>query len=183
MTTAKFYMVFDVESVGLHGESFAVGWVVMEPERFEVIDEGIIVARYASHTTGTNEWVEQNVISHLPAPTVHTPFQMREAFWAMWREWAQRGAHLYADCGWPVEARFLAACVDQARYSAQVRDRDGPFPLHEIADWYEAAGVREVERLPNELPEHNPLNDARASARGLAMAIKKLRGAGACTAV
>ncbi len=29
MKTEKLFFVFDVESIGLHGEGFAVGWVVV----------------------------------------------------------------------------------------------------------------------------------------------------------
>jgi hypothetical protein len=44
----------------------------------------------------------------------------------------------------------------------------GPYPLHDLASILLAHGrdpLAKNERLPEELPEHDPLNDARQSAR------------------
>jgi hypothetical protein len=79
-----------------------------------------------------------------------------------------------ADCAWPVEARFLARCVND---KPREREWQGPYPLMEIASYLEAAGMdpmKEYDRLPSELPKHNPLCDARQSARMLSMALARI---------
>lgn len=82
------------------------------------------------------------------------------------------GELLAADCAWPVEARFLAACVDAL---PDERRFAGPYPLMEISTWMMAAGqdpMKTHARLESELPQHNPLADARQSARLLMEAIE-----------
>ena len=80
-------MVFDVESVGLHGEGFAVGWVVIT-ESGEVVEERRLSCDPA-HAAGSDEgraWVALNVP---PLPiTSPTPEHLRTAFWEAWRKWA-----------------------------------------------------------------------------------------------
>jgi hypothetical protein len=49
------------------------------------------------------------------------------------------------------------------------------YPLHEVATALLIAGINEKDhpRLPDELPEHNPVNDARYSARLFLLAMNK----------
>lgn len=158
------FMVFDVESIGLHGEGFAVGFVVVAPDGTE-LDSGAYscLPDMALGDIPGRAWIVENV----PAmePTHGTPRQVRDAFWTKWREWADKGAALVADCAWPVEARFLCACVDQ---DSMNRAWSGPYPLHDLASVLFAAGMdpnATYPRLDNELPAHHPLADARQSAR------------------
>lgn len=155
--------VFDVESVGLHGEGFAVGYVVIG-EDGETLEEGIAVCP-AESCLGDNEdmeWVRENV----KAETTHGyVYGVHHFFWTAWRKWADRKASCWADCLWPVEAKFLSACIadDPVR-----RVWLGPYPFFDVATLLLAAGQDPLEnypRLANELPAHNPLNDARQSAR------------------
>lgn len=177
-------MVFDVESVGLHGEGFAVGWVVINCS-------GTVHAggRHCCHPDTARgdiagrAWVRNNV--KIPEcgdwidtdkGTWRNPVQVRTAFWREWQHWKREGAVLVADCGWPVEARFLAACVDDDQTR---REWEGPYPMHELASIRLAAGLNPLgaeERLPDELPAHDPLCDARQSARLLVEALRKIRG-------
>lgn len=166
-------MVFDVESIGLHGEGFAVGYVVVDGDG-AVFDSG----RYACPTAkavGPDDgraWVAENCP---PIVATHDfPRQIRAAFWNQWLAHKERGAVLVADCAWPVEARFLASCVDD---DAQ-RTWEGPYPLHELASFMVAAGMDPMatyDRRSDE-PQHDPLGDARQSARLLVSALKKLAG-------
>jgi hypothetical protein len=159
------FMVFDVESIGLHGEGYAVGFVVVDAEGNK-LDEGL----YACHPYGARgskedfEWVEKNAPS-IP-PTHEAPWLMRAAFWRKWMQWKSDGVTiLLADCAWPVEARFLTQCVDD---SPLARKWDGPYPLHDLASFLLANGRNPLEkygRIEGELPEHNPLCDAKQSAR------------------
>lgn len=169
------FFVFDVESIGLHGQGFAVGWVVVDIEGQE-LDRGYLsFSRDNAFGTLVNrKWVEENVIPHLPDP-VHTyPQNMRSAFWDKWLEWKAKGATLWADCAWPVEARFLADCVDD---NTENREWEGPYPLHEISTILFVAGIDptgKFPRLENEEPAHHPTCDARQSARILIEALSKL---------
>lgn len=163
--------VFDVESIGLHGEGFAVGYVVMDKEGNRM-DSGCL-ATDPCHAKGNAEghdWAKKNIgrIEH----THNSAWQMRSAFWSKWQEWKAKGATLYADCAWPVEARFLIACIDD--YPA-AREWGGPYPLHDIASVCAAKGIDPITtktRLEDELPVHNPLADARQSARLLLEAFR-----------
>jgi hypothetical protein len=158
-------MVFDVESVGLHGEGFAVGWVVLDHLGNEVTC-GLLSCLDRMASAGTQPdraWVQENVIPHLPFPTHGGPFDLREAFWKVYKDEAPD--ELWADCPWPVEARFLNACIDQCR---DARNWEGPYPLLDVGVMIRASGLDAMAnhpRRPDEKPAHNPLNDARQSAR------------------
>lgn len=172
MTVPDLFMVFDVESVGLHGEAFAVGYVICGPNV-----DAMAGAHYAcppEAAMGGEEgriWIAQNCPPITPTHT--TPREVRDAFWADWLFWKERGAVLVADCQWPVEARFLIACIDDA---PNERGWSGPYPLHELASFMVAAGMDPMatyDRLPDE-PQHDPLGDAKQSARLLLQALGKV---------
>ena len=167
----KLYMVFDVESIGLHGEGFAVAYVVIDGDG-RTHDERVFACdpNIADGVSKDREWVAANV----PAleETHGYPLGVRAAFWRQWMIWKERGAILVADCAWPVEARFLADCVDD---KMSERKWEGPYPLHDLASIILATGgdpLATNERLPKELPAHHPLMDARQSARLLVQAMK-----------
>jgi hypothetical protein len=164
------FMVFDVESIGLHGEGFAVGYVVCN-RRGEVLEEATLATdpTRASGEPKNLAWVMENIPA-MPCD-YFSPYEVREEFWARWMRWKALGAVLVADCCWPVEARFLAACVDDCK---PTREWEGPYPLHDLASVLLALGrdpLATNERLPIELPAHHPLNDARQSARLLLEAL------------
>ncbi len=165
-------MSFDVESCGLHGEGFAVGYVVIW--RGEEVENGCFASplHMASGNAEDREWVKDNV----PEIKSESPdaFTVEEKFWKRWMIWKNNGAVLAADCGWPVESRFLCACIDNL-----ICDRkwDGPYPLIEISSILLAAGIDplgQFDRLESEMPKHDPVCDARQSARLMMEAIKKL---------
>jgi hypothetical protein len=167
---AQTFMVFDVESIGLHGEGFAVGYVVVN-RAGETLDQGLVACDplRAQGDLKNLAWVQENV----PAFECgcFSTYEVREEFWSAWMRWKGRGAVLVADCAWPVEARFLALCVDDAKIS---REWEGPYPLHDLASVMLALGKDPLatnDRLPSELPAHHPLNDARQSARLLVEAL------------
>lgn len=169
MKPDQLFMVFDVESIGLHGEGWAVGWVVVDMHGTK--------HDYGRHSCDPNLaqgehegrlWVANNVPNL--TEICDDPQEVRERFWAAWNHWRGKCAVLVADCAWPVEARFLAACVDDAPGE---REYQGPYPLHELASFMVAAGMDPMatyERLPDE-PQHDPLGDARQSARLLLQAL------------
>lgn len=171
----KIFMM-DVESIGLHGEAFAVAWLVCDSETGEELDSGryAINWRQAQGDTQDREWVEQNIRYIVPTHT--SAAEMREDFWVVWKRWRQNGAILAADCPWPVESRFLAQCVD---YDRATMKWEGPYPLLDVvsvrlgaAESVEQA-MEGGERLPDELPLHDPLADCRQSMRVLLAALKR----------
>lgn len=174
------FMVFDVESVGLHGEGFAAGWVVVNAKG-ETQGGGLAHCppENARGSRQNLEWVKANV----GLPEVNgrdpdrgqwlTPREVRDAFWRDWMWWKAKGARLAADVAWPVEARFLAACIDD---DLQVREWDGPYPLIDIASVRFAAGLDPLgteSRREDEQPAHHPGGDAKQSARLLCEALSK----------
>jgi hypothetical protein len=169
-------MVFDVESVGLYGEGFAVGWVVITDKGVE-LESGLCYAPIdtAAGRGADRRWVETHVIPALKNTSPQTPetevFQLscpvavRHHVWAKWLHWRGVGARLAADVPFPVEATFLKACVDDAPHS---RGDQGPYPLIDIASMRFSVGMDPAsteERREGEFPAHNPLADARQSAR------------------
>jgi hypothetical protein len=158
------FMVFDVESIGLHGEGFAVGYVVVNCAGETLEEADMSCSPFSARGEPKNlRWVQENVPTM--AYEYFSPHELREAFWQVWMRWKALGAVLVADCCWPVEARFLAACIDDG---GGAREWEGPYPLHDLASFLLAHGKDPLaanERLPRELPAHHPLNDARQSAR------------------
>ena len=156
----------DVESNGLHGEGFAIGAVLLAADGTEA------ATFYARCPIGgdVDPWVRDNVLPPLAdAPETHpTARAMRDAFW-QWMAEHREGALIVADCGWPVEAGMLSACVadDPSRAFA------GPYPLHEVATLLVAAGLDPMasyaERVLSPAArvahrKHHPTDDARVSA-------------------
>lgn len=173
MTSMKqdLFMVFDVESIGLHGEGFAVAWVVVNLDG-ERLDEGCLACNPAQ-CAGTDEsrlWVSENVPPlECTSPTRH---HLLNTFWFAWRYWADKGAVLVADCAWPVETNFMSACV---RQNCVEREWQGPYPLHDLASVLLALDRDPLainERQADELPTHHPLMDSRQSARLLIQALQ-----------
>ncbi len=166
------FMVFDVESVGLHGEGFAVARVVVD-RNGQRLGEGCIACDHydCSGTDENRQWVVKNIPPiKISSPN---PQHLRDTFWNEWRHWAGLGAVLVADCAWPVEANFVSQCVNS---NHKEREWQGPYPLYDIASIQLAMGedaLAVTQRMPDELPVHHPLMDARQSARQL---VSLLRG-------
>lgn len=169
------FFIFDVESIGLHGEGFAVGGGVYingaAQEEFRFCCPMDSAEGWSSED---KKWVEENVpvmeITHRKPP------MMREDFWKKWLEAKAKypGITMAAECLWPVEAAFVASCVYQAQLE---RNWSGPYPFHEIASIMLAAGMDPMathDRTASEQPAHEPLADARLSARLLAEALTRM---------
>jgi len=177
---SKIYMAFDVESIGLHGDGFAVGFCVVDENGTE-LDHGLFTCN-RDDADGPKEargWIDEYVPSMVA--THRNPEGIRHAFWNMWTSWKLKGAKLAAEVPWPVEANFLTECINDARRKTRggmaesEREWDGPYPLIDIASVRLAVGkdpLAKEERKKGELPEHHPLADSRQSARLLCEALK-----------
>jgi hypothetical protein len=83
------------------------------------------------------------------------------------------------ECIWPVETNFVSACVAQC----ESRKWAGPYPFIDVTSVMAAAGMdamKSYDRLPEELPAHSPLADARLSARLLQKALSVISSMAYC---
>ncbi len=180
----QYYFIWDGESLGLHGEGFAVAGGVYKSDGTEVFtfafDSPLHMAldnlEVRSRESEDSKWVAENVTIHPSSFQSKLPKYTRARFWDTWLTCKEKypGIIMAVECGWPVEARFLEDCIKD---DPERRNWDGPYPLHEIASIMLAAGMDPMatyERLPNELPAHEPLADARLSARLLFEALARL---------
>ena len=162
--------IFDVESIGLHGQAFAVAGGILTPGATELVDEFCYAVHpdKASGSPEDRDWVRR----HVPPLAETHPHQeaMAQDFWTRWRDAADiPGMRAAADCTWPVEASWLSFCVKSCGFeAAKERWWTGPYPFIDIGTLILAAGgnpTQTFNRLPSELPAHHPLQDSRQSAR------------------
>ena len=186
MNADQIFTVFDVESVGLHGQAFAVAVHTFGPAG--VLYEHLMMCDPSGCEGDPEdlEWVLENCRPQEWRSSVdysfsirQTPLEVRQCFWEYWMrvQTAYPGVLLAADVPWPVEARFLAACIDDNVVS---RKWLGPYPIIDVASVRFAAGfdaLADEERKENEQPAHHPLADCRQSARLLREALAKCNGA------
>lgn len=169
----KRWLVFDVESIGLHGEGFSVGGGVFIDG---AIQYGFTLSCDPSKADGADddrEWVDRNI--PVLESTHRDPYMVRQSFWELWQKEKENGTVMAAECAWPVEANFLSACIMD---DPQARKFSGPYPLYEISAFMAAAGLDPLasyDRTPSEEPRHNPYADAVQSARLLFEALGKLK--------
>lgn len=174
----KAFFVFDVESIGLHGEGYAVaGGVYFEDGAVAKETEFLFCCspEDAAGADSDREWIKENIPDLGRNKT--SPREVRLAFWNHWKNCKSVYPSLVmaGECVWPVEANFLSACVAD---DGATRNWEGPYPLHEIASFMDAAGMDPMagyERLESEMPRHHPLADARQSSRLLCEALEILK--------
>lgn len=164
------YLVFDVESAGLNGDGFAVGYAIVDDESGATVESDWRSAGLNSVKCTTEDmlWLTNN----LPQEVLFPPDSIRltqDELKAWWREVVSLhpDACPAADCAIPVEAKWLAQCGLN------------PYPMHEIATVLLLAGrdpIGTFERLPYELPRHHPMHDSRQSGRILLECLAQIRG-------
>ncbi len=168
------FFVFDVESVGLHGEGFAVAggvYLANGATQWEFCYSCPIDV--AAGDDESRRWVRENVPFF--GETHRSTKGVRDAFWQDWLKAKTQYPEIVmaVECGWPVEARFLCAVIDD---EPEGRRWKGPYPLQEIASFMAKVGMDPMtsyERKASEQPAHNPLADSRLSARLLCEALNK----------
>lgn len=165
----KQYLVFDVESAGLYGKGFAFGYCVVD-EKGKEIDAQFATSGIDSVQCSPDDlkWLKKNIPNDILYPEGQfklTRAELKASFKAILKKY--KDAMIFADCGYPVEARWLLACGCEV------------YPLHELATILMASGedpVGKFPRLENEKPEHHPLCDARQSARLLIKYLAPISG-------
>lgn len=186
------FFVIDVESIGLYGDPFAVGWNIITPMPknendkamhqyggFDFKENGYFaINRKNPKLIGSEEdrkWINEN-IQEIPT-NMFSLDDLLESFWNVWiaAKNTYPGIVMAADCMYPVESNFLAKCATNKNINE--RKWEAPYPLLEISTIMLTVGMNPMEnyeRLPNELPKHNPLADAMQSSRLLIEAIGRL---------
>ena len=165
------FFIIDVESIGLHGEGFAVAggvYINGKPENEFCFscppDE-------AKGDLDDRDWVHKN-ISDMVTTNVN-PHGVRASFWQEWEEAKIEFPNIVmaGECIWPVETNFISACI---RQNMAFRKWKGPYPFYDISSIMLKAGMdpmKNYTRNENELPYHDPLADVRLSARLLMTAL------------
>ena len=168
------FFVFDVESIGLHGEAFAVAGGVYSAIDGSARSEFCFACNpgLALGDNDDRKWVAENVPPILV--THRNSNLMRAEFFQEWLSAKQQfpGILMAAESLWPVEAGFVAKCIADV---PRERKWEGPYPFVEISSVMMAAGMDPMatyERTESEKPAHHPLGDARQSARLLATALR-----------
>ena len=171
---------FDVESIGLHGEGFAVGIVAARDRKIEAEYVFWCDPKIAHGDDAGHQWVKENIPPFETVTCDTADFhemcltsieQVRGAFWNVWEKYKKLGYQLLADVSWPVEANFLSACIQDA---PDTRAWNGPYPMLDVSSISALTTLESPQRLPSELPLHHPLMDARHSLRSLWEALETL---------
>jgi len=178
MKTPRYIISIDAEATSLHGSVFAIGAVVLETASGCWLDKCLWLTRNHPHV---NSFVEMHVLPALEKETAtHSNMAlMRDDFWRWLKsKIALSGSIVVADCGWPVEANLLSACVADSPDD----EMDGPYPLHEVATLLLAADLDpkgdywHLMSPEKRLRKHHPTIDAEQSARIAMMAIERING-------
>lgn len=162
------YMMLDCESDGLQGETFAVGYCVFTPN-------GIIQVEGMKWVDSvlTDQWCRDNIpkdSNFSLHDQLATYGELRNWFVQKFRKHSP--VTLVCDHVYPVESNFLSKCakehsmifypvIDMHGFTHTIEHNSGLDPIND--------------RLENELPAHNPLNDCRQSVRIFCHYMARLR--------
>lgn len=157
------YFTFHCQSVGLHGCPFAVGWSVHNNKG--VLESGYLACPFETvdGLQSDREWVEKNVLPHLPSRTsAKNVDELAAQFWTIWERCTKEYSNLFCVgyCAYPLDMSFLERCV---RNNTKEKQFKAPFPLLEIATALLAIGEDPLAnhvRQKNELPKYHPEKDA-----------------------
>ncbi len=154
-------LVFDVESTSLHGTGFAVGATVIYLRTGREIDKFELMS--AEGARDACEWVKNNVCPQLhDMPVCVSDRMLRDAFWEFYSKHRET-CDIWGDCVFPVETNFLSQIAND---NLGQREFEMPYPLNDICTIIGTALDRNENcGISSSLRKHNPLDDARASAR------------------
>lgn len=181
------YFSFDAESAGLFGSVFAVGWVIIDEDGTE-LEEGYLACPLDLTAPPSDvRWAQEHVLPTLPIFQSEPSYAnckdlltLMDRFWAAWLEAKQKYSDLtmVTDCPFPVEATFLLGVALRQKLTSH----NSFYPILDVASVLAAADRDPLganERKENEHPPHNPVNDARQSARLLVETLNSIRLRGA----
>lgn len=155
---------FDLETNGLHGQTFAVGAVIVDAK-------GEILDQFSGRTDinePVDEWVQANVLPVIEdMPLNYKNYEeLREAFWTWFKKAKAKSDYVVVNNGYPVEYRFLLDCQE-----ANIEERywDHPFPILDLTSLLIQIGERATSGRQNFVKEfllehtrkpHHPMQDA-----------------------
>lgn len=183
------YFSFDVESLGLFGFPFCVGYVVMDEDGVEH-ESGIfgwdfrpVMGTFSdllkvsndsqwTWTEQDHQWVLDNVLPVLPKgwDGCQSVVHMCESFYnQVWVRCKRQHENLVfvTDCPFPVETHFLQEMLTAV--NRRTMDHS-PYPLIDVGSVLSGFGYSPTGlfmRRSDEMPAHNPISDARQSVRHL----------------
>lgn len=168
--------VLDVESMGLYGRAFSYG-IVIGDLKGNVLEE---IYKYSElayehawnwcNIPDDIKWIEQNVKPLLGNSNCKDLLVNFKDDWLRIKK--KYNCDLFADVPFPVETNFITRMINHCVMKDDIFSIS-PYPLLDVTSFRIAKGLPEYfDRLPNELPIHNALNDARQSYRGLIEAFK-----------
>ena len=151
--------MFDVESTSLFGTGFAVGVIVISPDRKE-IDNFVLKSLEGESKAG--DWVKQNVTPNLVnMVSCETDRELRDRFFEFYKK-HKASCDIWSDCNFPVETNFLNQVVQDDLAN---REFEMPYPLKDLCTILDFNIDRESHSdLKYFFRKHNPLDDAIASA-------------------
>lgn len=160
----------DAESDSLYGDIFAIGAVVYDG--YKEID-------YFNGSSQVSEvkdqWVIKNVIPNIKhINKYNSRYELRNKFWEFYMKYREDSI-IVADCPYPVEYNLFKKCIND---DFDNRKWLGPYPFMDIASVLFIKGIeplkdRDIIINKQNILKHNPLEDARTSAKVL---IKILQG-------
>lgn len=157
----KSNLVFlDVETDGLYGAFLSAALIATDMQGNEI--ERAYYGIEKSKLKITEPWVIENVLPRMGdyEPCENEEELLRKA-WGFWIRY-QESAYAAAYVGYPVESRFLEACV---RMNLPENTFKAPFPLLDLSSILLAKGydpLLDLEELVTEdiaMNKHNPLYD------------------------
>ncbi len=173
--------ILDVESVGLHGEGFAAALTIIDGNKN--ILESAYFGCPIDTALGREEdrtWVKEVIVPYLPESNYKNPREVRNSFWEYYMDWKAKAKNqdqaftLWADCGFPVDTRFISDCMNE---DISNRRWDGPYPLQEIATIRVALGLDPTPSYGlSESEQHNPIMETRYIATKLMEWLEVIRG-------
>jgi hypothetical protein len=165
------YIVLDIESVGLYGEPFMLAAILYDTTRNEA--DKIVLHRDRADAQGSvanRKWIDENIPKTSYPINVSSTKAMRDAFWKFYEKHmnitpdGKKSPTIVVDCGFPVETDFLYRCVMD---DVATREFQGLYPVLDVMSRNDTT----IPRTSNELPQHDPLNDVRHSARKFFMTL------------
>ncbi len=168
ITSKTKLLCFDLETNGLHGQTFAIGAILMNAS-------GKVLKEFSARTQidgEVDEWVQSNVMSAIADMVItHDSFEaMQEDFWQWYLASEKECDYVLVSHGYPVEYRFLLQCQE---VDIEKRYWDHPFPLLDLASILLMTGDKKSIVKDNVLAlvesrggflRHHPVHDCTISA-------------------
>lgn len=129
------YVFLDVESDGLYGNFLTAALIVVDNEGNEISRAYYGICKEHMHVT--DPWVIEHVLPIIgDYEECENEKQLLQKTWDFWLQY-QETAYMICDVAYPVECRFLRACValNQSEYMCKA-----PFPLIDLSSLLMAKG-------------------------------------------